>query len=626
MTCVTIKILFWSWTFGKVSYDALSYFWGPRNATETIYLDDRPYLITATLYLALQSLRSTQASRLLWVDQICIDQGGNAIAERNCQVQRMGEIYKGADTVIVWLGKATRSSSIVFDAVSRVNDDAIELSNSDQEPDSIPERSIFNSIQGEAVKYLNRHMGDHEIRNVLATEMSNLLRNSWFSRIWVVQEAVLAKRLILRAGRQQVSWGRFVSCLRSLQSNTKIKAVDALPVFDIEMLRNDGFKIGGQATDILKLLIAFRGRQASDSRDKIFGLLGLISPRPSEVTFSADYSKSPEQIFMGFTLWHIKSKGCLDVLTNCCAEEEYRFVAKGSGEYEMPSWATDWSHRKVGEKSDLIQELGESVPVYHAFTGRQGPVQLLHGFEHGLRNPYAVLSVRNILSLTGLFIDTVAQSSDKVYTWADNDISSAIWPTYKAFARQERPLNPYTGQESILEVLWQVITSDNISRSERPSMTNGAAFTFLLAENNIDFKTASEHYSIRHHETSETMELPDVTRIKTQPKERIKGWKPFHNGRRIFLTGRGYLGISCQHIKQGDKICILRGGRLPFILREHARMVVVNDKGKRSFDNKNVVQSHKIIGGECYIHGLTNGEGLEAAKKESISLTKIYLT
>lgn len=38
--------------------------------------------------------------------------------------------------------------------------------------------------------------------------------------------------------------------------------------------------------------------------------------------------------------------------------------------------------------------------------------------------------------------------------------------------------------------------------------------------------------------------------------------------RSIFETKTGRFGRSCSHVRPGDEICILYGGRLPFILRE----------------------------------------------------------
>jgi hypothetical protein len=364
----TIKILSWSWPFGERRYDAISYCWGNSTATKTIYLDGKPLPITETLHVALQNLRLPHASRVLWADQICIDQSETAIDERNHQVQRMGEIYEDAETVIVWLGQATKASNIILDALSQVNDQTAELSDTYRHTELLPGHAIFESIHDELLRSAGRYVravDGHLVQETLVSGINNFLENPWFSRIWVLQEAVLAGNLFLQADRQQVSWKRFVGCVRSLQHITGTKPRQVIPVYDIEMLRNSRSAAECRNKDLLKLLTVFRGRQASDPRDKIFGLLGLVTHSRSEIAFRADYLKSFEQVFIDFTLWHIQVKGNLDVLANCCAEEEkHRVTAGGLRERRLPSWATDWSLNTAGERSDLVYDLTTRIQVY----------------------------------------------------------------------------------------------------------------------------------------------------------------------------------------------------------------------------------------------------------------------
>jgi hypothetical protein len=44
-----------------------------------------------------------------WIDALCMDQSN--IPERNDQVERMGDVFKKADGVIVWLGKEDEFTS-----------------------------------------------------------------------------------------------------------------------------------------------------------------------------------------------------------------------------------------------------------------------------------------------------------------------------------------------------------------------------------------------------------------------------------------------------------------------------------------------------------------------------------
>src|SRR2546423_1846421 len=39
----------------------------------------------------------------------------------------------------------------------------------------------------------------------------------------------------------------------------------------------------------------------------------------------------------------------------------------------------------------------------------------------------------------------------------------------------------------------------------------------------------------------------------------------------MFLTAQGYLGLGHEGFQVGDTVCILSGGDVPFLLREHAQ-------------------------------------------------------
>ncbi|KAH8745035.1 hypothetical protein BGZ57DRAFT_742173, partial [Hyaloscypha finlandica] len=53
--------------------------------------------------------------------------------------------------------------------------------------------------------------------------------------------------------------------------------------------------------------------------------------------------------------------------------------------------------------------------------------------------------------------------------------------------------------------------------------------------------------------------------------------------RRFFFTEKGYLGLGPNKIEAQDQVCIIFGGKTPFILRK--------------------VEEHYKLIGEAYIHG-----------------------
>lgn len=86
------------------NYTALSYTWDGQSPSREVNCDGGSLLITPNCEDAIRQLRSAREIQVLWIDSICIDQTPQAIKERNIQVALMGEIYKSAARVVVWLG------------------------------------------------------------------------------------------------------------------------------------------------------------------------------------------------------------------------------------------------------------------------------------------------------------------------------------------------------------------------------------------------------------------------------------------------------------------------------------------------------------------------------------------
>ena len=93
--------------FEDIQYGALSYVWGSTRGKRPLICNGHHQAITANLYDALWqfvSMRQPDAKlpRYLWVDAVCINQSDEA--EKSSQVAQMGDIYRNASKVIVWLG------------------------------------------------------------------------------------------------------------------------------------------------------------------------------------------------------------------------------------------------------------------------------------------------------------------------------------------------------------------------------------------------------------------------------------------------------------------------------------------------------------------------------------------
>jgi hypothetical protein len=73
--------------------------------------------------------------------------------------------------------------------------------------------------------------------------------------------------------------------------------------------------------------------------------------------------------------------------------------------------------------------------------------------------------------------------------------------------------------------------------------------------------------------------------------------------RRFFLTRKGNFGIGPMSSQAGDLLYLFAGGRTPYIIRQGSARHSVNSEG--------CSDAYTFVG-ECYCHGIMDGEALES--------------
>lgn len=98
----------------ECQYEAISYTWGEPEPGHTVLVNGRhPLEVTPNCVEVLVHMRRRFHKRTLWIDAICIDQRETDISqrERGHQVRIMGDVYRAAQKVLVWLGPAEPSTA-----------------------------------------------------------------------------------------------------------------------------------------------------------------------------------------------------------------------------------------------------------------------------------------------------------------------------------------------------------------------------------------------------------------------------------------------------------------------------------------------------------------------------------
>jgi hypothetical protein len=225
----------------------------------------------------------------------------------------MSHIYSSATQVIVWLGEPDDGNRSAMVSLATKN---FSLTNNlriwrAQRKHGVQRgwRAGTNAARtGEA----DRGLGPLESE---IGQVAQLLDRPWWRRVWIVQEVVLARKIIIMCGSDEVPWENIKERLRAdtaygLNSNsgqhrplrshngTIIDGSFTWP--DVEYSTLDKMRIAkGAGTWNLSfygLLFEFRRFQCTMPEDRIFAYLGLVTAELS-AGINADYDMSLVQLY-----------------------------------------------------------------------------------------------------------------------------------------------------------------------------------------------------------------------------------------------------------------------------------------------------------------------------------------
>ncbi|KAF2823250.1 HET-domain-containing protein [Ophiobolus disseminans] len=305
----------------KPVYEALSYTWASQDGDSslsrsiTVCGTGCSIAITRSCEAALYHIRFRGRKRVLWVDAICIDQSN--VSERSHQVNFMSTIYSSASQVLMFLGPGSETTDRVMD-------------------------------------FLN---GDHETNvwkdiGQRTADMRQFLRLRYLDRVWVLQEIALAKLTTLIMGGKSTRWSASsIQALRPYFPKVGIAIPSALqwcPGSELEQ-------------DLLKVLQKSRNCSASDPKDKVYAVLGLVQPHIIKA-LSVDYSSTTEEVYTDVGQHLIMEHHCLNLLKHAVSWD----IPGNLTPMTNPTWVPQWDDKTTFDplppqfSIPEMQELSES--------------------------------------------------------------------------------------------------------------------------------------------------------------------------------------------------------------------------------------------------------------------------
>ena len=615
-------------------FEALSYVWGQARAVHPVLCDGGAVSITQNLDDALRSLRLPTQARRLWVDAVCIDQQN--LDERSRQVQYMRLIYSRATRVIVWLGLKAPGLEKAMDLAEIIH----EIRSSDRPDETTEPVNKVELIQNVSMLAIATLTAEEEA----AKHLQALLFRDFFTRSWCVQEVLVSAYCVAKIEDLEIDFFKILStALYIHMQQGKLRPDTPLEFWNTVYIKRTGNSrilpqtpnaVEGSIGPLLRLLVGTRDFKATDPRDKIFALLGItdegLDPHrayqvmgPSDSlgvkmvhrmqgaitgvakyvnklgpdmhfmchkALIADYKKPVMEVYRDFTRFHLrKAPRFLDILSHVQHIEDPSTAG-------WPSWVPKWFQPRSASMFGMI-------PLFLAgFCDGH-----FRYFAEVHDNPLGGNAIEpNSMKIDGFYVDRVRAISEVIQTdWIEAVPVVACWrqlfnhlPLFPcdSYYRNGEPLDVAfcsTIAGGILGPLMaKLLQGDDtgnsfetiVSRFTQLSIANSAAYLAREASTRGD-PLGNELASLQVQAATASAE--DYETIA----------RSIAYGRRIYMTQNGTLGLGPRMMQEGDEVCVLFGGRVPFLLRRKP--------------------DHHLFIGESYLHDhdLMWGRVTEAIKR-----------
>ncbi|KAF3053389.1 hypothetical protein E8E11_011834 [Didymella keratinophila] len=509
----------------------------------------------------------------------------------------MGKIYERAQRVTVWLGKENKEppAFVISPDAQKVRPPntthlgaygrvpiwlsfiAQALRNADG-----PVNRLAASKTSEDSAHRNTAYGFPPPTSPEWAVVREFFENTWFERVWVIQEAVLATKATALIGDWEIDWaaiGRAAVWFRS--TGYAIPAVLRYQLRELDDLLPVSKSASawtlcswpGNSIPLLDLLHEFRTRLATNPVDKVYATFGMAKELRSmeehgfHELVEPNYStKTVLDVYRDTARFLIIEHGNLDVLSH---------AGTSSTLSDWPSWVPDW---RLGKTSNALST-SSTASMYNASADQP----LAVGMSDHI----------NALVIQGIEVDVVAASNDRLASYGFGYIT-------------------YQEEIDFARTAWMLASSLSDDGSNVPvakdrasmliqTLTAGLSNTGKPTTEDVGF-LSDAHYWFQKHAPKLLPKKPLRQHSKWSLKQSPDSGR-FHEvfvracvDRRFFITHAGRMGIGPDVMRQGDIVVVLFGGKVPYLLRP-------------------VASGYKFLG-ECYVPDLMSGEAVQAWKQE----------
>jgi hypothetical protein len=208
----------------------------------------------------------------------------------------MKDVYTNAEDTIIWLGPETEDSTVALQRMEEFYASLPPTLHQGTE-NFLPLGTASVSLLPGPVSFRK----DITSNTGVSSALTSFFRRHWFSRTWILQEVILSRKPVVMCGNATAPWAHVVATAAFLnletmlhQGNFHITSLIASHAIKIEWISTSlkGSTSSGTPSPSLLDVVSNADRfDATDPRDKIFGLLGLVEKFSCRFSRLSSYSQ-----------------------------------------------------------------------------------------------------------------------------------------------------------------------------------------------------------------------------------------------------------------------------------------------------------------------------------------------
>ncbi|KAJ5055757.1 heterokaryon incompatibility protein-domain-containing protein [Bipolaris maydis] len=501
-------------------YETISYCWGNAAQRNIIVLNNLPISVPSSSAAALRHVRLCQSDRTVWLDAICINQ--NDIEERSRQVAIMGAIYRNGTRNLIYLGDEDVGEA--RDSIAAILKDASETEGS------------FSRLRNELGAWQYSSTG---MKAKYSTQ--SLLRFfglPWFRRVWVLQEAALARtnqcfcgssHFDLLDATRAAAW--LVYNYYFVDPDLRLQCSYTADMNDV-VDSTHGYHCSGagKAPRALYLLDLGQQRLATNPVDKVYGILDMTD----DLRLVPDYRKPLAETYRD-AAWCLAQEGDLSFLDYVRHRTSNRDIRQDG----FPSWVPKWH---IGK--DLAEDPNFMSLHFDVCPGKKSSVTSLnpHGIEASI-------------VMDGFKLGGITKITDRMRTLDLEDANSLK--------------NIISQIDNILVELGHSDGALDVGTSLATTVVAGVDLHYRPAT------AATKHgYDCLLEMVNKGSLPPAISDLPENSNTSVTLASQYREAmanacknRAFFVTESGYFGLGPHFAAQNDVVSVLYGSQFPVVLR-----------------------------------------------------------